>query len=95
VRAGQGPRFEPEDVVATPGALELLRRYGKTPFEYLDRHLSGDWGDLEAFDKRENERALKAGARLFSAYAVSPLDTLWIIIEADRAPTCLLLPEDY
>jgi hypothetical protein len=88
-------RFPPGRVVATPAALELLGRYGKAPSEYLDRHLSGDWGDLDAHDRRENERALRTGARLFSAYAVSPLNTLWIITEADRSSTCLLLPEDY
>ena len=88
-------RFPPGRVVATPAALELLGRYGKTPREYLDRHLAGDWGDLDAHDYRENERALKTGARLFSAYAVSPLNRLWIITEADRSSTCLLLPSDY
>jgi hypothetical protein len=88
-------RFPIGRVVATPAALELLNRYGKKPGEYLDRHLSGDWGDLDAHDKRENERALRTGARLFSAYAVSPLNTLWVITEADRSSTCLLLPEDY
>ena len=88
-------RFPPGHVVATPAALELLERYGKPPSEYLERHLSGDWGDLDAHDYRENERALKTGARLFSAYAVSPLNRLWIITEADRSSTCLLLPNDY
>ncbi len=88
-------KFALGQVVATPGALELLSRYGKAPSEYLDRHLSGDWGDLDAHDKRENERALRTGARIFSAYAVSPLNTLWVITEADRSSTCLLLPEDY
>lgn len=88
-------RFLPGRVVATPAALALLGRYGRTPSEYLDRHLSGDWGDLDADDYRENERALRSGARLFSAYAVSPLNTLWIITEADRSSTCLLLPIDY
>jgi hypothetical protein len=88
-------RFLPGRVVATPAALELLERCGKTPSEYLNRHLAGDWGDLDAHDYRENERALKTGARLFSAYAVSPLNTLWIITEADRSSTCLLLPSDY
>lgn len=88
-------RFSPGRVVATPAALELLGRYGTTPSEYLDRHLSGDWGDLDAHDHRENERALRTGARLFSAYAVSPLNTLWIITEADRSSTTLLLPEEY
>jgi hypothetical protein len=88
-------RFLPGRVVATPGAIELLERYAKAPSEYLERHLSGDWGDLDAHDYRENERALRTGARLFSAYAVSPLNTLWIITEADRSSTCLLLPEEY
>ncbi len=88
-------RFELGQVVATLGALELLVRYGRTPAEYLDRHLSGDWGDLDAHDKRENEWALRTGARIFSAYAVSPLNTLWVITEADRSSTTLLLPEDY
>lgn len=88
-------KFEPGTIVATPGALELLSRYGKAPSEYLDRHLAGDWGDLDAHDKRENERAQGTGARLFSAYTVSPLNTLWIITEADRSSTTLLLPEEY
>lgn len=82
-------------VVATPGALELLERYGKGPAEYLARHASGDWGDLDAHDRRANGRALRDGTRLFSAYRVSPLNTLWIITEADRSATTLLLPEDY
>jgi hypothetical protein len=88
-------RFEPGVVVATPGALELLFRYGKTPDEYLTRHLAGDWGDLGAFDWRANDLAVEAGSRVFSAYAVSPLNTLWTITEADRSSTCILLPEDY
>jgi hypothetical protein len=88
-------RFLPGRVVATPAALALLGRYGKNPGEYLDRHLSGDWGDLDVHDYRENERALKTGGRLFSAYAVSPLNRLWIISEADRSSTTLLLPSDY
>jgi hypothetical protein len=88
-------RFEPGVVVATPAALELLRRYGKSPDEYLSRHLSGDWGDLGAFDWQANDQALRQGTRLFSAYAISPLNTLWIITEANRSSTTLLLPEDY
>jgi hypothetical protein len=88
-------RFSLGQIVATQGALELLRRYGKTRNAYLDRHHSGDWGDLGGFDWRANDKALETGARLFSAYAVSPLNTIWIITEADRSSTTLLLPEDY
>jgi hypothetical protein len=82
-------------VVATPAALALLGDCGKAPSEYLGRHLSGDWGDLDAHDRRENERALKTGARLFSSYAVGPQNKLWIITEADRSSTTILLPSDY
>ncbi len=92
---GRGRRFEPGAVVATPGALAMLARHGKGAGEYMARHLSGDWGDLGAFDRRENRRALRTGARLLSAYAVSQSETLWIITEADRSSTCLLLPEEY
>lgn len=91
---GPGRRFEPGEVVATPGALELLARHRKDPLEYLARHLSGDWGVLGPFDRRENGRALRTGARLFSAYAVGG-EKVWVITEADRSSTCLLLPEEY
>jgi hypothetical protein len=90
-----GRRFSPGRIVATPCAVKLLERYGKTPADYLDRHLCGDWGNLEIADKRENELSVHRGYRIFSAYQVSPLDTLWIITEADRSSTCLLLPVEY
>ena len=88
-------KFDPGVVAATPGALELLARYSKSPGEYLDRHLSGDWGDLGAFDWQANDQALRLGTRLFSSYTVSPLNTVWIITEADRSSTCVLLPSEY
>lgn len=88
-------RFLLGQVVATPGALELLQRYGKSPAEYLSRHASGDWGDLDSHDRRENERSVRHGFRILSSYEISPLNTLWIITEADRSSTCLLLPEEY
>jgi len=90
-----GLRFPPGRIVATPGALELLEWYGKTPADYLNRHLYGDWGDLRIADKRENELSVRRGYRIFSAYEVSPLNTLWIITEADRSSTCLLQPSEY
>ena len=48
-------------VVATPGALKLLEETGKHPHPYLSRHRSGDWGELDLHDRRENERSLKHG----------------------------------
>jgi hypothetical protein len=81
-------------VVTTPGALKLLLEAGGHPFDYLARHATGDWGDLCAFDQRQNEIALREGLRVFSSYEV-PVGRVWIITEADRSITTILLPEEY
>ena len=81
-------------VVATPGALNLLMDAGEGPFDYLARHATGDWGELCAFDRQQNERALRNGARVLSSYAVGEC-RVWIITEADRSITTILLPEEY
>ena len=86
------PLFDLGRVVATPGALELVGHEGCLIL--LRRHAGGDWGDLDAHDRRENARALKTGARLFSAYA-TPAGSCWLITEADRSSTCVLLPSEY
>jgi hypothetical protein len=57
-------------VVATPGALKLLSEMGEDPFGYIARHATGDWGDLCAFDRRQNEIALRDGLRVLSSYDV-------------------------
>jgi hypothetical protein len=81
-------------VMATPGALELLMRAGGHPFELLARHATGDWGELFAFDRHQNEVALREGYRVLSSYE-TPVGTVWIITEADRSITTILLPEEY
>jgi hypothetical protein len=81
-------------VVATPGALKLLMEVGGHPFDFLARHAMGDWGELCAFDRRQNEIALRDGYRVLSSYEV-PAGRVWIITEADRSITTILLPEDY
>jgi hypothetical protein len=81
-------------LVATPGALELLSEVREDPLRYLARHASGDWGDLDAHDRRENERSLRHGWRVLSSYPVGN-KTVWIITEADRSVTTILLPEEY
>ena len=81
-------------VVATPRALELLMEAGGRPFDLLARHATGDWGDLCAFDRRQNEIALREGLRVLSSYDV-PAGRVWIITEADRSVTTILLPEEY
>jgi len=87
-------RLEPGRIVATPGALEVLEDAGVEPHELLRRHLSGDWGELDAHDRRENERSLKHGFRVLSSYPVGG-QKVWVITEADRSSTCLLLPSEY
>ena len=61
----------------------------------IDRHVTGDWGDLEEADRQANDGALKAGGRIFSAYHTSSGIKLYVITEADRSYTTALLPEDY
>jgi len=81
-------------VLATPGALKLLTEARELPFDYLARHAAGDWGDLCTFDRRQNERALRDGYRVFSSYETTA-GRVWIITEADRSVTTILLPEEY
>jgi hypothetical protein len=81
-------------VVATPGALKLLSEIGAHPFDYLARHATGDWGELCAFDRRQNQVALREGYRIFSSYNI-PTGRVWIVTEADRSVTTILLPEEY
>jgi hypothetical protein len=89
------PLFPAGQIVATPGALELLEQSNRTLSEFISRHLRGDWGDLCEDDKVENELSLKHGLRLMSSYVVSEKETLWIITDADRSTTTLLLPSEY
>ena len=90
------PLFPAGQIVATPGALALLEQANKMPAEFLSRHLCGDWGDaLGPDDNAENELSLKQGFRLFSVYTVKAAEKLWVITEADRSVTTLLLPSEY
>jgi len=74
--------------------LEALDEAGEHPFGYLARHTAGDWGDLCAHDRRENERSLRHGMRVLSSYEVGE-GRVWVITEADRSVTTILLPEEY
>jgi hypothetical protein len=88
-----GARFSLGALVSTPGVLEAL-----TPDEILtalSRHVRGDWGDLDEEDRQENELSLREGFRLLSAYRSSKGVKFWIITEADRSVTTVLLPEEY
>ena len=89
----QPVQFEIGKFCITPGAGEKL-----TDVEILQalrRHAVGDWGILCQHDWDENKIALLEGHRLFSSYRSEWGETFWIITEADRSVTTVLLPEEY
>ena len=85
-------KFPLGQVVITRHALEKLN--AADILNALNRHVVGDWGELGKDDKQTNDAALQSGDRLLSAYR-SGSTKFWIITEADRSSTCVLLPEDY
>ena len=85
--------FRLGQIVATPNALSKLSQHDI--LRGIQRHQSGDWGDVDAHDREANERALTEGTRLFSVYHSAAGLKFWIITEADRSSTCVLMPEDY
>lgn len=100
-------RFHPGTIVATPAAMDLMREHACSPWPLIQRHLSGDWGDVCAEDAALNNQALVDGSRLLSSYRIAPDVTLWVITDAcvddpsdigqaKRRPcTTILRPEDY
>jgi len=76
-------------------ALQAIREAGQEPAALLARHVVGDWGELDQEDERENQYSLVHGFRLLSAYTLASGEKIWIITEADRSSTTLLLPAEY
>ncbi len=89
------PLFSLGQVVATPGALAALEKSGQGPQDFLSRHVRGEWGDLCEEDRRENEFSLERGFRLLSSYRTLSGSQLYVITEADRTSTTILLPDEY
>lgn len=89
------PLFPLGRLVATPAALTALVVAKVSPWALLARHAHADWGDLDEHDRAANDLALTAGTRLLSAYRLPDRTTVWVITEADRSATTLLLPDDY
>ncbi|MGH2536278.1 MAG: type I restriction endonuclease subunit M [Candidatus Promineifilaceae bacterium] len=91
----RNPLFGLGLIVMTPGVAALGVDFGP----YLARHVAGDWGDLDAFDVRQNVQAVQDGLRILSAYSVPAAygraARIWIITEADRSATTVLLPQEY
>lgn len=97
------PLFRLGQILATPGALATLDRLGVEPLSLvLGRHVLGDWGDLCDEDRELNTHSLAKGMRIFSSYKLTAssgdgatTETIWVISEADRASTTILLPSEY
>ena len=89
------PLFRLGAVVATPGAVQAFQESGDDPYQYLKRHVTGDWGELCAEDRQANAYALRKGMRLLSVYKLSNGEKIWLISEADRSCSTFLLPEEY
>jgi hypothetical protein len=90
-----GPRFPMGRPAITPGAEAALNAAGIHPIQLLARHIHGHWGDLSVEDLAANELGLQTGKRLLSSYALSNGGKVWVITEADRSVTTILLPADY
>ena len=82
-------------VFLTIGAREALAEAKQLPGEFLARHQKGDWGDVCEDDKTENEVSIREGFRILSAYKTVKGEKIWIITEADRSATTILLPDEY
>ncbi len=83
------------DVYLTIGAREALEESNQKAIEFLLRHQCGDFGNVCEEDKRENELSVKEGFRILSSYRTSQDVKIWVITEAERSSSCLLLPEEY
>jgi len=86
-------RFRLGRIVSTPNALDHLTQ--AEILRAIGRHQAGDWGDVSENDRQQNELALKQGGRLWSVYHAANGRKFWLITEANRVSTVVLMPEDY
>ncbi len=95
IQASPSPRFALGQTVATRGALEAMTAAGENPSRCISRHVSGDWGDICDEDRQLNDQAVVEGARILSAYTLRNGIRIWVITDADRSSTTVLLPAEY
>jgi hypothetical protein len=88
-------RFALGRILATPGALRAMEEAGENPLRLLRPHAHGEFGDLHEDDVRANELAIRQGMRVLSAYVLGTDERVWVITEADRSATTILLPDEY
>ncbi len=88
--------FDLGTILLTPDEVIAIEECGESLWKYVERHHSGDWGHVSKRDKKENKFALKNGFRIVSAYTLPNTGMkIWIITEADRSSTTILLPSEY
>ena len=88
-------RFPIGAIVVTPAAADALGTAGESPWKFLARHASRDWGEVDEEDRCANNHAVRSFGRLLSAYTMATGQPVWVITEGDRSATTILLPEEY
>jgi hypothetical protein len=88
------PLFTLGRIVATPAARETLGELNYSSLDLLRRHMSGDWTEMDSEDQQANRAAIAHGDRVFSAFTIQDIK-FWVITEADRSATTILLPSEY
>ena len=91
----RAPMFPLGRLVATSAALQALAGAGRTAAEFIGRHVRGDWSEMGAEDAGANTVAVFEGSRILSSFALDDEQRVWVITEADRSLTTVLLPSDY
>lgn len=95
IPARRVPLFPLGKVCATPGLIDALRDNAQSPLSFIARHVNGDWSEMDAHDQQANTESVTNGTRIFSSYRMKDGEKLWVITEADRSVTTLLLPSEY
>jgi hypothetical protein len=87
-------KFELGGLSVTPGAWRKMQQVEVDVIELLGRHQGGDWSEMDIADAEENEYSVKNGLRILSSYTYKGVK-FWVITEADRSLTTILLPSEY
>ncbi len=95
IQINKPPLFPLGQVVATPLAISELEKAKTSAWDLLRRHVAGDFGEVDQEDWQANLDAIKDDARILSAYTLKTGERVWVISEADRSSTCVLLPDEY
>ncbi len=88
-------KFPLGEIRSTPAALKAIECAGQDAGFFLAKHVQGDWGAVDSEDKQLNDEAVREGDRILSAYDTLMGNRIWIITEADRSATTILLPDEY